>query len=197
MEEQENSLNKVIIVAEEIGPEALSERSGRKLFEIIDRVLEKGGDVHLNFEGIVDLDLGFIHEAIGPLYKKYSENLIKERLNVSNLSLDDKPLFKNAVEKAKYYYQGEREKSGVTQLDGKFPITPEFQKAILRKLFDFEMDENGVIYDSEGEEFFGFDKNEKFSFDTLEGIVEYARHIAYENGQNDIRMKFRDLLEIK
>jgi hypothetical protein len=65
-------------------------------------------------------------------------------------------------------------------------LTIEERKELLDKLFYFDLVKEGhnhhVIYDSEGEEFYGGEENCKFNFDTLEDFFKYQAHLSYEEG---------------
>lgn len=68
-------------------------------------------------------------------------------------------------------------------------LTDEERKELLYELFGFELIDCGdkdkphfVIYDSEGDEFYGSDENCKFNFDTLYDFFDYTSHLSEEKG---------------
>jgi len=80
-------------------------------------------------------------------------------------------------------------------------LTIEEQREILSSLFSFvivnEDDENAphyVIYNEEGDEFYGNNKNLQFNFTSLEGIFAYTAHRAKEQGYADAQCNMRKAL---
>lgn len=69
-------------------------------------------------------------------------------------------------------------------------LTESEQAELLDELFMFRIDD-GVIYDDDGYEFYGFDSNNKYDLSSLKGIFELATDKAREDG------KFEKALEIK
>lgn len=69
-------------------------------------------------------------------------------------------------------------------------LTIEEQSSILGELFGFEYlntsdspdKEHWVLYDAEGDEFYGYSKNDKWDFTTLLGIFDYVEFLAEELG---------------
>jgi len=87
-------------------------------------------------------------------------------------------------------------------------LTIEEQREILGSLFGFDIinksypnendEENPhyIIYDEEGYEFYGNDKNLSFTLTTLEGIFAYTAHRAKEQGYADAQYNIRKALGI-
>lgn len=83
-------------------------------------------------------------------------------------------------------------------------LTKEEQNNILGVLFGFvfvNVDENEgkehwVLYDEDGNEFYGVTKNCQFNFSTLAGIFSYTAHRAKEQGYSDCQYAMRKVLGI-
>ena len=56
------------------------------------------------------------------------------------------------------------------------------KKLLIDTLFDFGMDENGVIYDDEGDEFYGNSENNKYDFSNLKEIIDYVKDESFKKG---------------
>jgi hypothetical protein len=84
-------------------------------------------------------------------------------------------------------------------------LTIEQQNEILGSLFGFELvnisdkgeKEHWVLYDDDGNEFYGTDSNCQFDFSTLAGIFSYTAHVAEERGFAECQFKIKSLLNIK
>ena len=75
----------------------------------------------------------------------------------------------------------------------------EQQEEILREMFGFNVVDESlegqephyVVYDEEGNEFYGRNENCKYDLSTISGIIRYAEHRGEKTGywrcQNDIR----------
>jgi hypothetical protein len=83
-------------------------------------------------------------------------------------------------------------------------LTREEQNNILNDLFGFSLvnvDENKgqehwVLYDEEGEEFYGSNENCQFDFSTLAGIFSYTAHRAKNQGYSDCQYAMRKVLGV-
>jgi hypothetical protein len=83
-------------------------------------------------------------------------------------------------------------------------LTREEQNSILNDLFGFSLvnvDENEgqehwVLYDEEGEEFYGSNENCQFDFSTLAGIFSYTAHRAKNQGYSDCQYAMRKVLGV-
>lgn len=83
-------------------------------------------------------------------------------------------------------------------------LTIEEQKLLLSELFGFdcvnigdEKNPHYIIYDDEGNEFYGSNENLKFSFTTLNSFFMYAKHIAKNSGYYEAQQQMRLALGIK
>ncbi len=77
----------------------------------------------------------------------------------------------------------------------KFLKEPE-KKIILNDLLGFDVDENGVVYDEEGDEFHGYSQNDKYDFKDLNGIVEYIKDQSFEKGISHNQREIKKALNI-
>lgn len=80
---------------------AISAIDGEKVFQQIDTCFKKGEPVLLDFKGIELTITAFLNSCIGKLYGNYSQEKIKELLNIENLNEDEKLLLKLVIDKAK------------------------------------------------------------------------------------------------
>jgi hypothetical protein len=78
---------------------------GQKIFELIQKAFAEECKVVLSFLNIEILTSAFLNTAIGQLYKDYSEDKIKENLQVENISESGKILLKRVVDTAKLFYK--------------------------------------------------------------------------------------------
>ncbi len=90
------------IVGHEI---CVSTDDGQKVFEQIASALRNKKKVDLSFLNIESLTSAFLNAAIGQLYGKFPEDLIKSSLKVSDILQDDQLLLKRVVENAKEYFK--------------------------------------------------------------------------------------------
>ena len=81
-------------------------------------------------------------------------------------------------------------------------LTKEEQNNILYELFGFslvnicdkEEDAHWVLYDEDGDEFYGIKENCQFDFSTLSGIFSYTAHRAKNQGYSDCQFQIRKVL---
>lgn len=78
---------------------------GQKVFDLIVKAFEENKRVTLSFRNIEMLTTAFLNTAVGQLYKDLSEEDIRERLSVSDISDSGKIALKRVVETAKLYYK--------------------------------------------------------------------------------------------
>lgn len=80
-------------------------------------------------------------------------------------------------------------------------LTREQQQELLNTLFGFDFvntnDEHWVLYDEEGDEFYGSTENCQFDFSTLAGIFSYTAHRAKNQGYSDCQFAMRKVLGIR
>lgn len=83
-------------------------------------------------------------------------------------------------------------------------LTREQQNDILYTLFGFSLvnvdedegKEHWVLYDEEGNEFYGSNENCQFDFSTLAGIFSYTAHRAKNQGFSDCQYQIRKVLGV-
>jgi len=83
-------------------------------------------------------------------------------------------------------------------------LTREEQNEILYTLFGFSLvnehedegKEHWVLYDEEGDEFYGSNENCQFDFSTLAGIFSYTAHRAKNQGYSDCQFAMRKVLGV-
>lgn len=81
-------------------------------------------------------------------------------------------------------------------------LTREQQNYILYTLFGFSLvnvdedegKEHWILYDEEGNEFYGSNENCQFDFSTLAGIFSYTAHRAKNQGFSDCQYQIRKVL---
>lgn len=78
---------------------------GQKVFELIKKAMDNGNSVTLSFLNIEILTTAFLNTAVGQLYKDYSEDIIKSRLEVTDISESGKIALKRVVDTAKLFYK--------------------------------------------------------------------------------------------
>lgn len=71
------------------------------------------------------------------------------------------------------------------------------KRKVLGELFSFNVDDNGVVYDEEGDEFHGYSENDEFDLDTMSGIMIYQNKLAYDKGKTDFKKDYNKLFAIK
>jgi len=78
------------------------------------------------------------------------------------------------------------------------------QSDILGIMFGFEClrtdptdDKHIIIYDEEGDEFYGFDANLKYDLSTIRGVIYYAKDIAASDAIYNHNNRIKSLLNIK
>lgn len=95
----------VIRVYDEVGGDsAISVNDGDDLFNKIDKAIEQGLIVILDFQNINFIITAFLNAAIGQLYSKYDSNQLNEKLELINVKPEDVYLFKKVIERAKEYF---------------------------------------------------------------------------------------------
>jgi hypothetical protein len=77
-------------------------------------------------------------------------------------------------------------------------LSAEEQELILNHLGMSIID--GVIYDDDGDEFYGNPQNDKYSFETIEGVFLYIKErnyaYGYSSGAFGVKHALRKLLEL-
>lgn len=83
-------------------------------------------------------------------------------------------------------------------------LTNEEKKELLQTLFGFDLinvderegSEHWVVYDEDGNEFYGSNENCQFDFSTLAGFFSYTAHRAKNQGYSDCQFAMRKVLGV-
>ncbi len=78
---------------------------GQKVYERIKKILSEKRKVSLSFLNIEMLTTAFLNTAIGQLYKDFTEEFIKENLEVVEMSNSGLVSLKRVIDTAKLYYK--------------------------------------------------------------------------------------------
>lgn len=78
---------------------------GNKVFYYIKQALEDKKKINLDFVNVSLLTSAFLNSAIGQLYRDFKDDSIKNLLQITNLSNEDKELLKRVVSTAKLFFQ--------------------------------------------------------------------------------------------
>lgn len=78
---------------------------GEKVHSAILRVLDAGNDVVLSFAGVEDLTTVFLNAAVGQLYGRFAEDVLRARLKVKDATEQDLETLKHSVDRAKQYFK--------------------------------------------------------------------------------------------
>ena len=103
-------------VFEVIGnPLAVASDDGQKVFDRISVGLKEGKTVALSFRNVKSITSAFLNAAIGQLYGKFSEEIIRAQLKVLDAQPDDLVLLKRVVDTAKAYFADPERFKGVAR----------------------------------------------------------------------------------
>jgi len=95
-----------ITLIESIGsPHAVASADGSAVHDAISEALRRGEQVVVSFAGVEDITSAFLNAAIGQLYGEFSEDLIREHLQVVEAEGDQLLLLKRVVERAKDFFR--------------------------------------------------------------------------------------------
>ena len=84
---------------------AVEAEEGQKVYELIGKAFDRGHKVILSFLNVEMMTTAFLNTAVGQLYKDYREEVVKERLQVRDISESGKVSLKRVVDTAKLYYK--------------------------------------------------------------------------------------------
>lgn len=102
----------VINVADIIGgTNCITRDDGQKIFEKLVPLLKEGRHVTISFERSRIFVSLFLNAAIGQLYRIFSEEQIREQLQVSDLTNDNLKIIKCVVDNAKKWKKENEEKN--------------------------------------------------------------------------------------
>ncbi len=78
---------------------------GDKIYNIIEKALNEGKKVLISFQNIERVTSAFLNNAIGKLYGKFDEDVLKDSLSLEHMSLSGKILLKRVISTAKLYFK--------------------------------------------------------------------------------------------
>lgn len=82
-----------------------SEEDAQKVFRILRNRIGDGNKVLLSFEGVEVVPSCFLNVAIGQLYGHFTEEKIKESLNVESIEQQNIETLKRVTDNAKVYFR--------------------------------------------------------------------------------------------
>jgi hypothetical protein len=88
---------------------AIEEAAGQRVFEQIAQAFRNSQRVQLSFANVELTIAAFLNVAIGQLYGVFTEEEIRARLAVTDISRQDLALVKLVVDNAKVYFRRQRE----------------------------------------------------------------------------------------
>ena len=83
----------------------VASQDGQKIFEQIQQALKDGKNVRLSFQNIESLTSAFLNAAVGQLYGFFDNDLLKERLSVTDIEKNDLALLRRVIDTAKQYFK--------------------------------------------------------------------------------------------
>ena len=86
-------------------PYCVEADDGQKIYNLIVKSFNDNKKVVLSFLNVELLTTAFLNTAIGQLYKDFSEDFIREHLNIEEMSQSGLVSLKRVVETAKLYYK--------------------------------------------------------------------------------------------
>lgn len=84
---------------------AISVDDGNSIFNKIDKSLNSGLKVNLDFQDTDFMITAFINAAIGQLYGTYSDEFLQENLKLINVKPEDALLFHQVGQRAKEFFE--------------------------------------------------------------------------------------------
>lgn len=95
-----------ISIFEVVGrPLCVASSDGQKVYERLSTAFERDRHVVLSFHSVTALTSAFLNAAIGQLYGTFSEEQIRNLLEVKDMEQDDLALLKRVVDNAKLYFK--------------------------------------------------------------------------------------------
>ncbi len=96
------TINIVNTIGDVYGVEA---DDGQKVYSLVKKAIEGGYKVILSFTNVKMLTTAFLNTAVGQLYNDYTEDKVKEHLQVVDISDSGKVALKRVVDTAKLYFK--------------------------------------------------------------------------------------------
>ena len=99
----------IINIFEQVGGNAaISVDDGNKVFNLISKSINENLKVILDFNNIKLMTSPFLNAAIGQLYGVFSDDIVKNHLNIINLSDIHIETFKRVVDRAREYFKDKK-----------------------------------------------------------------------------------------
>jgi Icc-related predicted phosphoesterase len=89
-------------------PYCVASGDGQRVYDRLASALKEGYRVVLSFHNVSIVTSAFLNAAIGQLYGEFTEDKIRESLEVSAMTPDDVALLRCVVETAKQYFADPR-----------------------------------------------------------------------------------------
>jgi hypothetical protein len=109
-----------LIVSDLVGGLCVAASDGQIVHDKIALLLKAKTPVTVSFENVHTLISAFLNAAIGQLYGEFSEEEIRNHLQVTNMDPEDIDLLKRVIENAKVYFQNRKgfDKAWREEVDG-------------------------------------------------------------------------------
>ncbi|WP_138225699.1 STAS-like domain-containing protein [Paenibacillus algicola] len=91
-----------------VGDNCITREDGQKVYELIFPLLQRKDVVTLDFNNIGVFTSPFLNSAIGPLFKDFSREELREQLLFVNINSVGKSLMKIVIENSSRYYSDEK-----------------------------------------------------------------------------------------
>ena len=82
----------------------ISSNKGEKLFKLLNKELEKGTDITLDFEGVKSTITAFFFSGYGPLFKSYEKKELNKRIKFKNLNRGSLQQIETVEETSELFY---------------------------------------------------------------------------------------------
>jgi STAS-like domain of unknown function (DUF4325) len=93
-----------IRISDMVGEYAITAEDGDLVFQPVHEALVAGEDVEVDFEGVAVFASPFFNAAIGRLLEDISQETLRARLRLHNLSSDGHDVVRRVIENAKGFY---------------------------------------------------------------------------------------------
>lgn len=95
-------------VQEVVGDNCITREDGQKVFEIINNRLKNNEIIVLDFENIGVFTSPFFNSAIGPLFKDFSREELRDKLLFANINTVGRNLLKIVIDNSSRYYSDDQ-----------------------------------------------------------------------------------------
>jgi len=95
----------IISVEKKFGSRLLTAEQGQTFYTYIKSLLDEGKTVSLNFEDVAIIGGPFLNNAIGVLYKDFSESDLLSRLHYTQISQHNLQVIRMVVDNSVKFYQ--------------------------------------------------------------------------------------------